>query len=163
LAGPSAGIDFRPLLEDPICALVPVGLLPARPRATLRLLAQHPIVMMSGLRGVMEAAANAQGLTLAIRYQAQQVLTVMGLVEAGLGIGIAPRVALEGLENNRLLVLPLGAPRMTRQVGILTRHGSPLSPLAVELERIFETVMGTRPAPRPRHDARVWSGPVDIV
>ncbi|MDB5368477.1 MAG: LysR-family transcriptional regulator [Roseomonas sp.] len=159
----AANVAFRPLLEDPICALVPPGLLPARPRATLRLLAQHPLVMMSGLRETVEQAAGTLGLTLTIRYQAQQVLTVAGLVEAGLGIGIAPRVALEGLAGGALHILPIGAPRLTRQVGILTRPGRPLSPLAIELQRIFETVMSTRPAPRAQRAGPGWSGPADMV
>ncbi|QTI81800.1 LysR family transcriptional regulator (plasmid) [Roseomonas marmotae] len=159
----SAGLLFRPLLEDPICALVPPGLLPARPRASLRLLARHPLVMMAGLRELVEEEARAQGLALSIRYQAQQILAVAGLVEARLGIGIVPRLAAEGLEGDRLQVLPLVTPRLTRQVGILTRRNSTLSPLATELERRFAEVMGSRPAARSGRQPTPWSGPVDTV
>jgi LysR family carnitine catabolism transcriptional activator len=159
-----AGVLFRPLLEDPICALAPQGLLPPRPRASLRLLARHPLVMMAGLRDVVEEAAGTQGLSLSIRYQAQQILTVAALVEARLGIGIVPRVAAEALEGSPLQVLPLGPSRgMTRQVGIISRRGSSLSPLALELERIFADVLGTRPGARPRAEPGTWSGLVDTV
>jgi LysR family carnitine catabolism transcriptional activator len=159
-----AGVLFRPLLEDPICALAPPGLLPPRPRASLRLLARHPLVMMAGLRDVVEEAAGTQGLSLSIRYQAQQILTVAGLVEARLGIGIVPRVAAEALEGSPLQVLPLGPSRgLTRQVGIISRRGSSLSPLALELERIFADVLGTRPGARPRAEPGTWSGLVDTV
>ena len=162
-----AAVLFRPLMEDPICALASPGLLPARPRAGLRLVTRHPLVMMAGLREAVEDAANSQGLTLSIRYQAQQILTVAGLVEARLGIGIVPRVAAEALAGGPLQVLPLGVakgmPGLVRQVGILTRRGSTLSPLAVELERIVAGVLGTGPAGRSRTEPAPWSGPVDMV
>lgn len=162
-----AAVLFRPLMEDPICALAPPGLLPARPRAGLRMVARHPLVMMAGLREVVEDAANSQGLTLSIRYQAQQILTVAGLVEARLGIGIVPRVAAEALAGGPLQVLPLGVargmPGLARQVGILTRRGNTLSPLAVELERIVAGVLSTGPASQPRAESASWSGPVDMV
>jgi LysR family carnitine catabolism transcriptional activator len=162
-----AAVLFRPLMEDPICALAPPGLLPPRPRAGLRVLARHPLVMMAGLREVVEDAAGSQGLTLSIRYQAQQILTVAGLVEARLGIGIVPRVAAEALAGGPLQVLPLstakGQPGLVRQVGILTRRGSSLSPLAMELERIAADMLGTRLANRPGAESAAWNGPADMV
>jgi LysR family carnitine catabolism transcriptional activator len=159
-----AGVLFRPLMEDPICALAPAGVLPARPRASLRVLARHPLVMMAGLRDMVEDAAVKQGLSLSIRYQAQQILTVAGLVEARQGIGIVPRLAAEALEGGPLRVLPLAAPKgLTRQVGILTRRGSSLSPLALELERIFAAMLDQRHAVMPPGKPASWSGPVDTV
>jgi DNA-binding transcriptional LysR family regulator len=120
--------------------------------------------MMAGLRDMVEDAAVKQGLSLSIRYQAQQILTVAGLVEARQGIGIVPRLAAEALEGGPLRVLPLAAPKgLTRQVGILTRRGSSLSPLALELERIFAAMLDQRNVVMPPGKPASWSGPVDTV
>jgi DNA-binding transcriptional LysR family regulator len=132
------GLEFRSMMADPICAVMPSGTTPARRRVALSGLARRPIVLMGGLRGLLEPIAQARGLDLAIRYEAQQILTVLGLVREGLGIGIVPQVALMMQEDETFRVLRIVDPKLVRQVGIITQRGLALSPIAVELTRLLE-------------------------
>jgi DNA-binding transcriptional LysR family regulator len=122
------GLEFRSMMADPICALMPSGTTPARRR----------VALMGGVRGLLEPIAQARGLDLAIRYEAQQILTVLGLVREGLGIGIVPQVALMMQEDETFRVLRIVDPKLVRQVGIITQRGLALSPIAVELTRLLE-------------------------
>ncbi len=134
----ASGIEFRPMLVEPICALLPSALARARRRIALAELVGHPVVVMSGLRGVIEAAAGRAGLSLSLRYEAQQFLTVQGLVRAGLGVGIVPRIAVVPELRRSLRAVPLTEPELTREVGIITQRGRPLSPIAVALSRVLQ-------------------------
>ncbi len=138
-----SGLEFRPILLEPICALAPAGLIRSRKGIELKALAAHTLVVPGGLRGELEAAAQRIGVTLAMRYEAQHFLTVQGLVRAGLGIGIVPRIAAAVEDGKGLRVLPIMGPELTRQVGIITQRGRPLSPVAIALTRMLQEMIGS--------------------
>jgi LysR family carnitine catabolism transcriptional activator len=133
------GLTFRRVLMDPICALFRTGTLKGSGSVKLETLASQPIVLMGGLRPMIERAAQAAGLVLSVRYEAQQVLTVLGLVQAGLGVAIVPGIAVPRPLGRGIAMLPIGSPALEREVGIITQHGRKMSPIAVELTRVLQT------------------------
>ena len=133
------GLSFRSVLVDPICAVFRVGKFSAHGGISLAALVDHPIILMGGLRPLIEPAAQEARVTLAVRYEAQQVLTVMGLLKAGLGVAIVPGIAVSRPLSRGLAMLPITNPALTREVGIITQYGRPLSPIAAELTRLLET------------------------
>lgn len=70
-------------------------------------------------------------------YETQHGTTMIGLVEAGLGVAALPAMAMPK-ENHPLLVsVPLVDPVVTRKIGLIRRRGGVLSPAAKALYDIF--------------------------
>jgi DNA-binding transcriptional LysR family regulator len=69
--------------------------------------------------------------------ETRHVVTMIGLVEAGLGIAAVPAMAMPVGEHPYLVQVPLVAPQVSRSVGLIKRHGRTLSPAALELERLI--------------------------
>lgn len=70
-------------------------------------------------------------------YETQHGTTMIGLVEAGLGVAALPAMAMPK-ENHPLLVsVPLVDPVVTRKIGLIRRRGGVLSPAAQTLYDIF--------------------------
>jgi DNA-binding transcriptional LysR family regulator len=132
------GLSFRPVLVDPICAVFRVGTFRSRGGISLAALVDHPIILMGGLRSLIDPVAQKAGVTLAVRYEAQQILTVMGLLKSGLGVAVVPNIAVPRPLSRGLAVLPITNPALTREVGIITQFGRPLSAIAAELTRLLE-------------------------
>lgn len=63
-------------------------------------------------------------------YEVQHTLTAVRLVQAGLGLTVMPRSAVEALRTENISHTPLTRPRITRTIGILSRRGAALSLLA---------------------------------
>ena len=79
-------------------------------------------------------------------YEAQHVTTMLGLVEAGLGVAAVPSMAMPGPDHPLLVSVPLVDPVVTRKVGLIRRRGRSLSPAAQQLFDLFGEVKGgTRP------------------
>ncbi|WP_017905942.1 LysR family transcriptional regulator [Pseudomonas asplenii] len=69
--------------------------------------------------------------------ETRHVTTMIGLVEAGLGVAAVPTMAMPGPEHPSLTSVPLIEPEVVRKVGLLKRRGRVLTPAALELERLI--------------------------
>ncbi|SDT22906.1 LysR family transcriptional regulator [Pseudomonas fuscovaginae UPB0736] len=69
--------------------------------------------------------------------ETRHVTTMIGLVEAGLGVAAVPTMALPGPGHPLLTGVPLVEPEVMRKVGLLKRRGRVLTPAALELERLI--------------------------
>ncbi|NJS35829.1 MAG: LysR family transcriptional regulator [Brachymonas sp.] len=65
-------------------------------------------------------------------FEARHIQTVLGLVEAGLGVAVAPQLAMP-TGNTLLRSIPLTAPAISRELGLITMRGRQLSPAAAHL------------------------------
>ncbi|MGI4798545.1 MAG: LysR substrate-binding domain-containing protein [Janthinobacterium lividum] len=143
LPGALNGLTFDPVASDPICALFPTGSLTVqehdggRHGVSLASLEGKTVVLMGGLRPTIDNACREHGVTLSVRYEAQQVLTVLGLVRAGLGVAVVPGIAVPKEVGRDLCLLPIVAPDLVRQIGIITQLGRRPTPLALELIRLL--------------------------
>jgi DNA-binding transcriptional LysR family regulator len=77
--------------------------------------------------------------------EARHVTTVLGLVEAGLGVAAVPSIAMPLAAHPTLASVALVEPEVVRQMGLLKRRGRTLTPAALELERLVRELPGTLP------------------
>lgn len=66
-------------------------------------------------------------------FEARHIQTLIGLVEAGLGIAAVPQLAMPPSGSSDLVAVPLTNPVVLRQLGLITRRGRSLSPAAAQL------------------------------
>jgi DNA-binding transcriptional LysR family regulator len=71
-------------------------------------------------------------------YEVTHLNTSLGLVEAGLGISVLPRLATPQEEHPYLVTRPIIDPVVTRTIGIVRRRSAPLSPAA---EKFIEVLL----------------------
>ncbi|WP_297206882.1 LysR family transcriptional regulator [uncultured Pluralibacter sp.] len=141
LADGEADITFRPLVDETyqmICR-------PEHPLARQKTVRWEDFFneeyiwlnKSSGNRHLMDKALGG----VAVRQQAvcetQHVTTMMGMVEAGLGIAAVPSMALPAAGHPLLVQRPLVEPVVKRQVGLIKRAARALTPLADELEQLI--------------------------
>ena len=148
-------IDFQPLLDERfVAALRRDHPLAGRKQVSWADLGPYDFISVgksSGNRLLLDQAlANVPGRPQAI-YEAQHVTTLLGLVEAGLGVAAVPAMAMPGADHPLLVSVPLVEPEIRRQVGLIRRKGRSLSPAAAQLYD-FVVEMKARP---PRKAAKV--------
>lgn len=145
-------IEFKPLLEERFVAAVrrdhPLA---NKRRVAWAELADHDFITVSKSSGnrvlLDQALAGAAKLPQSI-YEAQHVTTLLGLVEAGLGVAAVPAMAMPGPEHPLLASVPLVDPVVTRKVGLIRRRGRPLPPAAQQLWDVLLEMKGRRGAAR---------------
>lgn len=145
-------IEFKPLLEERFVAAVrrdhPLA---KKRRVAWAELADHDFITVSKSSGnrvlLDQALAGAAKLPQSI-YEAQHVTTLLGLVEAGLGVAAVPAMAMPGPEHPLLASVPLVDPVVTRKVGLIRRRGRPLPPAAQQLWDVLLEMKGRRGAVR---------------
>jgi DNA-binding transcriptional LysR family regulator len=71
-------------------------------------------------------------------YEVQHLTTALGMVEGGLGVAVMPQMTLPRQPHHLLVGKRLVDPVIEREVGIITRRGSTLSPAAAEFYRILK-------------------------
>ncbi|EAW1321659.1 TPA: LysR family transcriptional regulator [Salmonella enterica] len=90
----------------------------------------------SGNRHLLDQALGGITLRRTPVCETQHVTTMTGMVEAGLGIAAVPSMIFPGT-HPALVKINLVEPVVKRQVGLIRKTGSDLSPLANELEKII--------------------------
>lgn len=119
-------------------------------------LARQRKVTWSQLRGhdymtVSKSSGNRLILDLALAdvpdrpawfYEVRHVSTLLGLVEAGLGIAAVPQLAMPGPGHATLVSVPLSDPTVTRTLGLVLRRGRTPSPAA---QAFYDLIKAQRP------------------
>lgn len=130
-------VEFEPLLEEQFVA------------ACRR---DHPLAKMKQVRwaelanydyiSVGKASGNRLLLDQALAgltgqpqsmYETQHGTTMVGLVEAGLGVAAVPSMAMPGSDHPLLVSVPLVDPVVKRKMGLIKRRSTVLSPAAQQL------------------------------
>lgn len=148
------GIQFKPLLEERFVAACRRDHPLAKQRkATWRDLAAHDFITVaksSGNRLLLDQALSRVAGRPQPVYEAQHVTTLLGLVEAGLGVAAVPSIAMPGPEHPLLVSVPLSDPVVTRRIGLIRREGRRLSP---EAQQLYDAFLEAKPAARPKRRA----------
>jgi DNA-binding transcriptional LysR family regulator len=133
----SHGLEFVPVLNDRLCAFVPLDHPLTRfPQLTLEQLADQPIILTgrdSSVREQVDALFDQTRLTLNAGMEANYMSTVLALVRQGLGISVLPESAADSLEG--LKRINIEHPGVNREIGLISRSGMGLSPAA---QRCFD-------------------------
>lgn len=137
LGSMESDIEFTPLLEERFVAACRRDHPLARKRSvSWTELAKYDSISVSKASGnrllLDQALANVPGRPQHI-YETQHVTTMLGLVEAGLGVAAVPAMAMPGSDHPLLVSVPLVEPVVTRHVGLIRRRGRTLSPAAQQL------------------------------
>ncbi|MBK1839740.1 LysR family transcriptional regulator [Azospirillum sp. YIM B02556] len=137
-------IEFAPLAEDPFV----IACRHDHPLASQRVvaweeLAAHRVITVgrtSGNRALIDNALAQHGLKLDWSYEITHLASSLGLVEAGLGVAVLPKLATPASGHPIIRTIPLGHPKISRTIGVVRRHGAILSPMAA---RFLEVLLGS--------------------
>lgn len=134
-------LRFTPLIEDPfVLACRRDHLLARRSSITWADLAGFPLIGVSrhsGNRIILDNALASAKIAVDWFYEVNHLSTSLGLVEAGLGISVLPRLATPQLEHPLIVAIPIKDPVVTRTIGIVERRPGRLSPAAVRFRNML--------------------------
>ena len=153
-------LDFKALVEERFVAACRRDhpLAKAR-RVSWAQLADHDVISVTRTSGnrllLDQALAGVPGRPQAI-YETQHVTTMLGLVEAGLGVAAVPAMAMPGADHPLLVSVPLVDPVVTRNIGLIRRRGRSLSPAATLLYELCVEMKGSQ---RPKPPAKASTRP----
>jgi len=125
---PAPGMKTTPLMRDELCAILPAASpLASRRQLSIRDLAGEPFIMSRyTIEPLLHAAYARHRLTPRVRFEVQDLGTLISMVREGLGVSIVPRIAFPASLPGVALV-PV-TPRIHRELGLAIRdreHASP--------------------------------------
>lgn len=127
-------LAFMRLVRDDFVAVVPTGHpLADRATVTLRELTAYPIITTArntNARAVLERALLESPQPLRPRFELVHHFSVGRMVDAGLGITLLPRSAVPSLASNSIVTVAIKSPRISRDLGVITRREYQFSPSA---------------------------------
>jgi DNA-binding transcriptional LysR family regulator len=133
----SPDIEFHALMtEDYVLAVRPDHPLARRASVAWRDLADEKMVSVSGSSGnriLIDHALSRLKQRPTVHFEANHVAGALGLVEAGLGVAVVPRLALSLKPDASVLGLTLHHPKIERTLGLIVRKGRRLRPVCTEL------------------------------
>lgn len=94
----------------------------------------------SSVRQYLDAATHPQPLRAVL--EVEQLATVAGMVQAGLGVSIVPALTLYQFRSPALTIRPLRWPGLSRRIYLVRRRDRGLSPAA---QGLYDWVMAHRP------------------
>jgi DNA-binding transcriptional LysR family regulator len=103
----------------------------------------------SGNRLILDRALLPHGINPAWRYETEHLSTSLGLVEAGLGIAVVPRLALPRGAHPVLVARTLVNPLIERKTGLVLRRGFAPAPAAQTLLNLLAERLAKSEASRP--------------
>ncbi|WP_115718980.1 LysR family transcriptional regulator [Gallaecimonas mangrovi] len=101
---------------------------------------QYPFITLdktSGNRLVIDRALNRANIEQQSVCEVRHVTTLIGLVEAGLGIALVPSIAMPQSPHHLLTSVEIAEPKIARSMGIIKRRGRTLTPAALALEALL--------------------------
>jgi DNA-binding transcriptional LysR family regulator len=127
-------LRFTPLMKDPfVLACRRDHVLAKRRMLTWQELSGYPLIGVSrysGNRTILDNALATENIDLNWFYEVNHLSTSLGLVEAGLGISVLPRLATPQTKHPLIATIPIEGPVVTRSIGIVERRSSRLSSAA---------------------------------
>jgi len=135
------GLEFELLVQDTyVLACRRDHVLASRDSVTWREFFEHDYIAVdktSGNRFLLDQSLIHIKPARPSVCETRHVVTMLGLVEAGLGIAASPAMAMPTAGHPILMSVPLTEPQVTRSVGLIKRRGRTLTPAALELERLI--------------------------
>jgi len=130
-------VDFQPILVEPFVAVCRRDHPLARKRSvTWAELGRCDYIALSKSSGnqvLIDSALARMRERPRSFYEVNHNLTLLGLVEAGLGVTAVPKLAMPQRGHPTLAAVPLVEPTVTRRLGLIRRRGRSLLPVAQEL------------------------------
>jgi DNA-binding transcriptional LysR family regulator len=138
-------VEFRPLRRDPFVLACRRDHPLAKKRSVRWSELENETLVgvsrRSGNRLILDRALLPRGIRPNWRYEAEHLSTSLGLVEAGLGVAVVPRLALPRSPHPVLVARALTDPQIDRATGVLLRRGAVPGPAARALLDLLERSM----------------------
>lgn len=146
-------LEFEPLTSDPLVVIMHESHpLTELRRVTWRALRKHKLIAGSRKSGVRIFADSIvehhEGIELNNTYQTASLSTAISLVRNNLGCAVFPKLGLQPLKLDQIVVRPLEQPTVVREIGLLSRKGWPQSPVTKLFEKIARSTSETFRAPQ---------------
>ena len=139
-------VEFEPLLREPfVLACRKDHVLASKRRISWSELGTHVYMTVSkssGNRLIIDLALAQMRERPAWFYEVRHVSTLLGLVEAGLGVAAVPSLAMPARQHPQLISIPLVEPTVERTLGIVRRRGRALTPAALALYELVREEPG---------------------
>jgi DNA-binding transcriptional LysR family regulator len=137
---PGVGVRTTMLMRDELCAIVPSSSsLSKRRQLSIRDLANEPFVMSRYTsEPLLHAAYARHQLTPRVRFEVQDLGTLISMVREGLGVSVVPRIAFPTVLPGVTLV-PV-TPRIHRELGLAMRDPEHSAPALRAFVRTAEEV-----------------------
>lgn len=142
----NAELHIEPLMEDPFRLVCrrddPIA---AHGAATWAQLSRRRLVMLnntSGSRQVIEATLARTRTKVDIFLELAQPSSVLGMVEAGIGIAVVPQLAAPRHDDSLLATCRLTEPSISRTILLLRRRDRSLSPAAAAVWAALQELHG---------------------
>ncbi|ABD71186.1 transcriptional regulator, LysR family [Rhodoferax ferrireducens T118] len=130
-------VEFEPLLEEHfVAACRRDHPLAKKTQVTWSELAQYDFISAnksSGNRLLLDQALAGVNDKPQSMYETRHGTTMIGLVEAGLGVAVVPAMAMPAADHPLLVSVPLVDPVVKRKMGLIKRRSSVLTPAAQQL------------------------------
>ena len=134
-----ADVDTDTLVRDHLAVVCPAGhALAGRSRLRWADLDGQPVITVRpgyGVRPLIDASAARAGVRLRVVHEVTFLSTALWMTRAGMAIAIMPAAYARAARPQELAVLPLSAPRVSRDICIVTKRGRALSLTAQALVR----------------------------
>lgn len=141
-------VEFQPLLEERfVLACRRDHPLASKKQVTWAELGPYDTIAAgksSGNRLLLDQALAGSPAQPQSMFETQHGTTMIGLVEAGLGVAVVPAMAMPAPDHPLLVSVPLVDPVISRKVGLIKRRNSTLSPAA---QALYELCMAVRGQP----------------
>ncbi|HET6504543.1 MAG TPA: LysR family transcriptional regulator [Amycolatopsis sp.] len=125
-----AGIESDVLVREPLLAALPANLRVPDGPLPLATLAKEPWIATADddvLRLMLERASGIAGFVPRIDFTGADFTVIFALVEAGLGVALVPRLALESI-STEIQLREVSQPRAFRTISVAVRAGSRRDP-----------------------------------
>jgi DNA-binding transcriptional LysR family regulator len=154
-------LDAEPLMIDTLVLACPATHPLARRAADVawRELGGHAFIALSRDNSVGQLIGDClavEGVEVDVVHEVAYLSTVLGMVEAGLGVAVLPSYARPATPARRVVMRRLVKPEVRRETSFLTRHGRTLSPAAQSFKEFLQGFVAERlraPAQAPRRRA----------
>ena len=156
-SGKSTEYEFEPLFDDEFLVVAPRNHPIARKEVVeFEQVSRYPLLMLpkeSAIWYTVRDEFERRGLKFEPAFQAYNLFTLVGLVEAGLGLSLLPQIIVPRLNLNTVTTVRVSG-GIRRHIGIVTLRGRSLPPAVnafIRSLRSLRATDGTQPAlRRPR-------------
>jgi DNA-binding transcriptional LysR family regulator len=128
-----AEIEARTLLRDHLCLVCtkdhPLAA-PAKKSVRWAELGDHPVITVRpgyGIRPLIDSAAAGAGAPLNVVNEVSFLSTALWMTASGMGASIMPSAFAKAANDDALVIRPLTAPRVSRDISVVTKRGRSLS------------------------------------
>lgn len=138
-------LDFLPIATDQfVLACRQDHPLAQRKRIEWRELEDFTLIGVgktSGNRLLQDIELSNKGISLPLKFEAKHVTTVVGMVEAGIGVAAVPSLAMPAEGHPVLASVPLVGPKVTRNIGLIKRKGVLLQDMA---QNFYDSILNAK-------------------